>query len=146
MSEETNVQGNVTVTAEAPQAHAMSESPGIGKAAMEGIDNLGNMLIDALDWALSKTGGAALALTGLGAGVSAGNAGRYQDPGYDPQFAHAAPITLAKGQAIEAPGKGQAIALAVGNPYEAHEAELGAMVAPALPARTPSRGASLMRA
>lgn len=142
MEQPIDIQGNACAVEAIPLPDVMAKGPGIGKAAMEGIDWLINdVIIGGVGEMVSFAGGAIFGSVGFKR--QAGDTGRYEDPGVEPQMAAATPITPMRAQAIEAPSRGQAIERSV-SPHEAHEVELGTLIAQAsLPMRQQSRGESL---
>lgn len=139
---DSDVQGNTAATVE-PAMGLQAPAPGIGQQIIKNLDALGDMLVDAIDGLLSKTTGAALSLLGGSAAASvSGSTGRYEDPGFEPKVAAAAPITPMKSTAIEAPSKGQVIEKSV-SPHEVDIVALGTLVAPPVPAKMQSRDESI---
>lgn len=136
MEQTFDIQGNASAVLDA------GKDSGIGKAIIDGIDNLGNMLIDAVDGLLSKSGSAALALMGGGAGAAVYAAASLKNVGFSHEPRHAAPVTPAKVKAVEACSQEYAIARAVDS-YEVDMSLLGNMVTQAFPAKMQAREPSM---
>lgn len=79
------------------------------KSVGEGVQAMGDMLIDLLDRALTKvTGAVAGGVAALGSGEPSFSTGRTENP-YKDGYVAAAPITPGRGQAITAPSTEVAI-------------------------------------
>ncbi len=124
------IYGDDTVVPSLPDAFALEpDAPqrGSGHQIKEGLDNLGDKIIDGIDRLLGKVTGAAVGLLGGGMAIGASyTTGRAEDPGFEP-LASATPVTLGKSQKIEAPSQEKAIEKSV-SPYDVDMRDVGQFV------------------